>query len=290
MRNKISTLLILALLIAGAVYILPQCYERIPAGYAGVRENLYGSDKGVDEVTEVSGMVWFNPLLTRIHKFPKYIQNIVFTKDAEEGSLTNEEIRVTTNDGLIVSLDVSVNYQIDPDKVVDIFVKYRKPLSEISKTIVRNYVRNAYNQAANTYTAEEIYTKKTEFIKKAEALFKTDLGKEGFIIDNVILLNELRLPDNIKKAIDRKIEAKQIAQMKKNELEQSKADAMKKVEQSRGEAEAMKIEADAERYAFEQKQKALTKLLVQQQMIEKWDGKLPVYGAVPALFQDVTTK
>ena len=290
MKNKISALIILCIIIGGVVFVLPKCYERIPAGYAGIRENLYGSEKGVDDVTEVSGMVWFNPLLTRIHKFPKYIQNIVFTKDVEEGSLTNEEVRVTTNDGLIVAFDVSVNYQIDEDKVVQIFVKYRKPLEEISKTIVRNYVRNAYNQAANTYTAEEIYTKKTAFIKKAEALFIGDLGKEGFIIDNVILLNELRLPDNIKVAIDRKIEAKQIAQMKKNELEQSKADAMKKVEQSRGDAEAMKIQADAERYAFEQKEKALTKLLLQQLMIEKWDGKLPIYGTVPTLFEDVTRK
>lgn len=288
--KKISSLIIIGLLVATAVFVLPKCYERIEAGYAGIRENLYGSDRGVDDVTEVSGMVWYNPLLTRIHKFPKFIQNIVFTRDNDEGSVGNEEVRVTTNDGLIVTLDVAVNYQIDETKVVDIFVKYRKPLGEISKTIVRNEVRNAYNKAANTYTAEEIYTKKTEFINKAEALFKQELEKEGFLIDNVILLNELRLPDNIKVAIDRKIEAKQIAEMKKNELEQSKADAMKKVEQSRGEAEAMKIQADAERYAFEQKEKALTKLLVQQQMIEKWDGKLPVYGEVPTLFQDVTKK
>ena len=288
MKSRILVLIIFCIIIGSSVVVLPKCYERIPAGYAGIRENLYGSSKGVDDVTEVSGMVWFNPLLTRIHKFPKYIQNIVFTRDAEEGSLTNEEVRVTTNDGLSVALDVSVNYQIDETKVVQIFVKYRKPLEEMSKTIVRNYVRNAYNQAANTYTAEEVYTKKTEFINKAEALFIADLGKEGFLIDNVILLNELRLPDNIKVAIDRKIEAKQIAQMKKNELEQSKADAMKKIEQAHGDAEAMKIQADAERYAFEQKEKALTKLLVQQLMIEKWDGKLPVYGEVPTLFEDVT--
>ena len=72
MKNRISSLITLVVLIGSAVYILPQCYERIPAGFAGIRENLYGSDKGVDDVTEVSGMVWFNPLLTRIHKFPKY--------------------------------------------------------------------------------------------------------------------------------------------------------------------------------------------------------------------------
>lgn len=289
MQNRFNQIFI-GLVAVALIAIASQCYKRIPAGYAGIRVNLYGSDKGVDDVTEVTGIVWYNPLITKIHVFPKFIQHIVFTRDEREGSEDNEEVRVTTNDGLTITFDVAVNYQVDEDKIVDIFVKYRKPIEEISKTIVRNYVRNAYNKAANTYSAEEIYTKKTEFITKAENLFKQELGKEGFVIDNVILLNELRLPDNIKIAIDRKIEAKQIAEQKKNELEQAKADAMKEVEKSRGEAEAMKIAADAEKYAFEQKQKALTKLLVQQQMIEKWDGKLPVYGGVPALFKDVTEK
>lgn len=49
----------------------------------------------------------------------------------------------------------------------------------------------------------------------------------------------------------------------------------------------MKITADAERYSYEQKQRSLTKLLVQQQFIEKWDGKLPTYGEVPELFRGV---
>ena len=31
--------------------------------------------------------------------------------------------------------------------------------------------------------------------------------------------------------------------------------------------------------------KTLTPLLLQQQWIEKWDGKLPVYGQVPMLFK-----
>ena len=92
--KKISSLIIIGAILVGLVVVLPQCYERIPAGYAGIRENLYGSERGVDDVTEVSGMVWYNPLLTRIHKFPKFIQNIVFTRDITEGSPENEEVRV----------------------------------------------------------------------------------------------------------------------------------------------------------------------------------------------------
>ena len=270
------------------IVVVAACYERIDAGHAGIRVNLYGSDKGVDEVTEVTGAVWYNPITTEIHEFPLYVQNVVFTKDYHEGSEDNEEIRVTTNDGLVVSMDVSINYRIASDRAEDIFTKYRKPLDEISRTILRNYLRDAYNRSANFYTAEEIYTMKNEFISRADSLFQADLDREGFVIEKVVMLNELRLPEKIKAAIDRKIEAQQIAQQKKNELEQAKADALKKIEASRGEAEAMRIQADAERYAFEQKRAALNRLLVQQQLIERWDGKLPQYGEVPQLFRDVT--
>ncbi|MEL6536764.1 MAG: prohibitin family protein [Bacteroidota bacterium] len=268
--------------------VVRSAYERIDAGHAGIRVNLYGSDKGVDDVTEVTGAVWFNPITTEIYEFPLFVQNAVFTQDINEGSPDNEEIRVTTNDGLVVSMDVSINYRIADDKAVAIFQKYRKPLDEISRTILRNYLRDAYNRSANFYTAEEIYTKKNEFIHQADSMFQADLSKEGFVVEKVVMLNELRLPDKIKTAIDRKIEAQQIAQQKVNELEQAKADALKKIEASRGEAEAMRIQADAERYAFEQKRAALNRLLVQQQLIERWDGKLPQYGEVPQLFRDVT--
>ncbi len=270
------------------IIILSQCYERIDAGYAGIRVNLYGQEKGVDDVTDVTGIVWFNPIVTEIHEFPLFVQNAVFTKDPQEGSPNNDEIRVTTNDGLVVSMDVSINYRIAKNKATDIFIKYRKPLDEISRTILRNYLRDSYNKSANHFSAEEIYKKKNSFISKADSLFSNDLEREGFVVEKVVLLNELRLPNTIKIAIDRKIEANQIAQQKKNELEQAKADAFKEIEKQKGEAQSLKIKADAERYAFEQKQKSLTSLLIQQQFIEKWDGKLPIYGEIPKLFRTIS--
>lgn len=33
-------------------------YEKIDAGYEGIKVNLYGNDKGVDDITLVTGAVW----------------------------------------------------------------------------------------------------------------------------------------------------------------------------------------------------------------------------------------
>jgi hypothetical protein len=35
------------------------------------------------------------------------------------------------------------------------------------------------------------------------------------------------------------------------------------------------------------KKQELNNLLIQQQFVEKWDGKLPVYGQVPELFRTI---
>ena len=54
---------------AFALILLSNSCERIDAGHRGVKVNLYGSGKGVDDITECTGMVFYNPLSTKIYEF-----------------------------------------------------------------------------------------------------------------------------------------------------------------------------------------------------------------------------
>ncbi len=47
--------------------------ERIDAGHVGVKVNQYGDNKGVSDVVEVTGMVFFNPITHSIYEFPTFI-------------------------------------------------------------------------------------------------------------------------------------------------------------------------------------------------------------------------
>lgn len=42
------------------------------------------------------------------------------------------------------------------------------------------------------------------------------------------------------------------------------------------------------RWANELRQQALTPAILEKMWIEKWDGKLPVYGQVPTIFKDIS--
>lgn len=262
--------------------------ERIDAGHVGIKVNHYGDNKGVQDVVEVTGMVWYNPLTKSIYEVPTYVQNAVYTLEETDGSQNNEEFRVTTKDGLVAAFDVSMNYYTPSEKVVGIFKKYRKPFDVLSKTVVRNYLRDAFNNTASKFTAEMLYEKRGEFEALSDSAIRKILEPEGFVIEQVVILNELRLPESVIDNINQKVSATQIAMKKQQEVFQTKAEADKKIEEARGYAESMKIKADAEKYSYEQKMKTLTPILIQQQFVEKWDGELPVYGTTPQLFKDIS--
>ena len=91
------------------------------------------------------------------------------------------------------------------------------------------------------------------------------------------LTSGLKYPESIVKAVNSKNQAIQDAMRAENELKVSQADAAKLI-----------AKAEGERQANELRTKSITPLLLQQELINKWDGKLPVYGAVPQLFKGLT--
>ena len=53
-------------------------------------------------------------------------------------------------------------------------------------------------------------------------------------------------------------------------------------------ADQLKKAARAEKEANQLRNQALTPAVLEKMWIEKWDGKLPVYGQVPTIFKDIS--
>ena len=100
----------------------------------------------------------------------------------------------------------------------------------------------------------------------------------------------LQYPQTLVNAIDAKNAAVQEAQKAQNEVLKIKAEAEKKIAAANGEAQALKIKGDAEAEYNRKIAASLSPLIVQQMMLDKWDGKLPVYGTMPTLFKDIAGK
>jgi regulator of protease activity HflC (stomatin/prohibitin superfamily) len=263
--NRILVVLGLVVLLVVGVF---SC-ERIDAGHVGVKVNLYGSGKGVSDVTECTGLVFYNPMSTKIYEFPTYIQHKEYKK-SEEG---DNSFIVNSKDGSEFSVSPIMNYSVQRDKVPAIFAKYRRSLPEIEEGFLKTAVYDAFRLAANKYTADGLISNREVFEIEVRRILVSQLQKEGFILNQ--FTSNLIYPDSFKKAINAKNNAVQSALMAENKVKQAEAEAKIKVATANGNAEALLANAIAEAESNRLRQQTLTPMLIQQQWIEKWKGNVP---------------
>jgi len=246
-----------------------QSCERIDAGHVGVKVNLYGSGKGVDDVTECTGVVFYNPISTKIYEFPTYIQHKEYKKTEE----ADNSFIVNSKDGSEFQVSPIMNYSVVREKVPAIFAKYRRSLPEIEEGFLKTAVYDAFRLATNKYTADELISNRAVFEVEVRRLLEGQLLKEGFIINQ--FTSNLIYPETFKKSIEAKNNAVQSALQAENQVKTAEAQAKIKIATANGNAQAMLTAAKAEAEANSLKQKTITPMLLQLEWINKWNGKLP---------------
>ena len=265
---RIKSIIAVILLVLGSVFLINSC-ERIDAGHVGVKVNLYGSGKGVDDVTECTGVVFYNPLSTKIYEFPTYIQHKEYKKTADG----DDSFIVNSKDGSEFSVSPIMNYSVKREKVPAIFAKYRRSLPEIEEGFLKTAVYDAFRLATNKYTADELISNRAVFEVEVRRLLESQLLKEGFVINQ--FTSNLIYPETFKRSIEAKNNAVQAALRAENEVKTAEAQAKIKVATAQGNAEAMLTAAKAEAEANRLKQQTITPMLLQLEWINKWNGKLP---------------
>ena len=248
--------------------------ERIDAGHVGVKVNLYGDGKGVDDVTEVTGWVFYNPISTKIVEFPTFVQHKEYKQVIEDGTIVSDEsFVVNSKDGSEFHVSPLLNYSVKREKVPYIFSKYRVSLDLIEEGFLKTAVYDAFRVVANSYTADELISNRQEFEAKVRGVLMKQLEPEGFMLSQ--FTSNLVYPETFKKAIEAKNNAVQTALTAENQVKTAEAQAKIKVATAEGNAQAMLTNARAEAEANRLKQQTLTPLLVELEKVKKWNGQLP---------------
>jgi regulator of protease activity HflC (stomatin/prohibitin superfamily) len=243
--------------------------ERIDAGHVGVKVNLYGDGKGVDDVTEVTGWVLYNPISTKIVEFPTYVQHKEYKKSEE----MDESFVVNSKDGSEFHCSPMVNYSVKREKVPYIFAKYRVQLERIEEGFLKTSIFDAFRVVANSYNADALISNRQEFEIKVRQVLEKQLSPEGFVLQQ--FTSNLVYPETFKKAIEAKNNAVQSALMAENQVKTAEAQARIKIATAEGNAQALLTNARAEAESNKLRQQTLTPLLLQQMWIEKWGGEVP---------------
>lgn len=243
--------------------------ERVPPGYVGIMVNTLGDDKGVEEdVLEVGR--YFTGWGKELYTFPIFQQTYNWTAE------NHEAITFQSSDGVVISGDFAITYQIDPKRVPIVFQTYRRGVDEITNGPLRNAVRDSLQKFSSGMTSEQVYaSKKTELLNDVTENVKKQVGPLGIEIDSISAISNFVLPDAIVTSINNKIIANQNAEAKRNEVATEEAQQDINRVKAEGDAAAQIARANGTAQANKIVAQSLTPELVQYDLIQKWDGVMP---------------
>ncbi|TDE06097.1 prohibitin family protein [Flavobacterium hiemivividum] len=220
------------LLIVGGIF--SAAFKQIDAGTVGVK-SLYGNvEPGILE----SGLNVINPLLD-VTIFDIRTQNYTMSSSKSEGDIEGDDaIRVLSNDGLEVIIDLTVLYRVSAEDAPTIFKEIGVSYKD---KIVRPVTSTRIRDNAVYYDAVALYsTKRVEFQNRIFKTIEADFKLRGLILEQLLIRN-INLPASVKASIESKINAEQDAQKMTFVLQKEKQEAERKRVEAQGIADYQRI-------------------------------------------------
>ena len=243
------------------------CTKLVDNSEIGIKFKKFSlTEQGELIATQVAGVTFYNPITTSVFTYPVYIQRVDY-----------QAFTVTTKDAAVFSMDPLLAYQLDRTRAAYVFNKYRRSLAEIEQGYMRTCIYDAYRICANKYTSDELMGNRARFEQEVRAMLEKSLGDEGFKVSE--FTSQITPPQSLSAAIEAKNQAIQEALTAENLVKQAQANAQIAIAKAQGEAEATKVKADAEAYYNRTIAASLSPMIVQEDWIEKWDGKLPTVAS-----------
>lgn len=263
-RGKIGGIAI-GVVIALSLLLLVLCSVRVPAGYVAVQYDLNG---GVRDKVLTQGWHLISPTV-HTTKYTVGIEQSYLTKSKKGDSEDNERFTASSKEGKAIAIDLTFTYQYKPEDVKDVFVRFKgQSGKEVRDSFIKPNIISWTKEVVARYEVADILGAEkanvnaaiTEYVAKKFAPY-------GITISNVSLIN-VGVDKKTREVINNKIAAQQNAETQKIENQT-------KVEKAEADAKAKLIEAEAEAKANELKKKQLTKELLYEMYLEKWNGELP---------------
>jgi regulator of protease activity HflC (stomatin/prohibitin superfamily) len=163
--------------------------------------------------------------------------NDVITYEVAEIA-ADENMDITVKNGLPIHVDVTVRYFPMPDKIGYIHEKFTK---DYATRLVIPEVRSVARQVMAQFTAEEIYSTKRSEVEIAIKAETEKILNANYVNATAVLIRSIKLPDQIRVAIENKLQQEQEALAYQYRLDKEKSEAERKRIAAEGEARANNI-------------------------------------------------
>jgi prohibitin 1 len=210
-------------LVLGTMLLLGSAVTVIPAGHVGVVD-IFGR---VADVALQPGVRFVLPV-ARVHKMSTRTQEVTESAD------------VPSSEGLVMHVDVSLLYNLDPTQAPEV---YRSLGSDYQNILIVPQLRSHLRDATASFEAKALYTTGREGVA---ARLNTDLApalqSRGFINPQV-LLRSISLPNQLRTSIEQKLQAEQQSEQMRFVLDRERQEAERKRIEAQGIADFQRIVA-----------------------------------------------
>jgi len=152
-----------------------------------------------------------------------------------------------SKDGQTMELEVFLQYQVQPEHIMDIATQYGS-LDALQSRIETQTIEKT-KAVMSSDIAMNIIQKRAEFSSSVSEAVREGISSDYYVNVKDVVLTNIDFTDEFEKSVENKVIAEQEKQAAitraEAELEVAKLEAQRKIEQARGDAEAQKIIAQA---------------------------------------------
>lgn len=208
------------------------CATRVNPGYMGIKVNYSGTYRGVQDVPIVTGWVPYMPGFSTVLEFPTFVQTGKW-----EGA---ESISFNSKEDLVITVAISVSYQIHQDKVPAFYIKFRTDrLEDFTHNFFHNVTRDVFNEVGGTYSVEGLMgPEKEKFLKEVRLRVNAFMSDFGVEVVQLGFIGSPTAPPQVMEQLNAKVAATQAAMKAENQVRQAKAEAQSKIAAAQGSAQA----------------------------------------------------
>jgi len=247
-KGKTTTVIIAAVILIALIVVGVSSVAVVSAGHTGVVVTLGKVNDGVLP----EGLHFKIPFVQQVVQINNRVQKLEVITEAFSKDLQT------------VSTTLAINYRVDGAKSDAIYKNIGTTYESVLMVPAVNEVLKAITAQ---YTAEESVTNRAIISDGLIAGLNEKLNGDGLYVTDVNILNF-----DFSEAFITAIEEKQVAQQQLLKAETEKQTA---ITNAQAEAESIRIRAQAEAEANKTLSESLTKEVIENKKIEKWNGQLP---------------
>ena len=202
------------------------------------------------------------------------VSYVKFSTRIKEVSL---KMTLPTKEGLEAKTDITLLYHIKPESIHDIYMTLG--LKYENEVVMNNFQATARETCLN-YRAMDLMTQRDSLEKSIFDNMNLDIARYGFVVDQV-LVRDIDVPDEIDKAIEKKVLSEQLAKQQELDIMMQKRTTEAAIEKERREMEfasekekhekqsSIELQSMQEDFALEKQKKEAERSIIEAQALKK---------------------